>query len=276
MDVLSEVREVNLDDLVIDTAQVRTRHVAKELDELVDSIRSVGLLQPILVCPAEQSGKYSIITGQRRFLACKQLQLSTIAAVVFSERVSEIEAKVLSVTENLVRTDLSSADLIDVCTYLYKQYGSVKAVAEETGLSPSSVSNYVKYERLVEPLKALVDKGDVGLKTALRAQDAAATSGKVDPDDAVKLAKEMAPMSGPQQTKIIKDLRADPNLSTDDAIEDAKAGGKITQVVVTLSSEMHAALSRYADAQGMNQDDAAGALIRQGLYVNDFVAEAEH
>ncbi len=242
----------------------------------MDSIRSVGLLQPILVCPAEQSGKYSIITGQRRFLACKQLQMPTITAVVFSERVSEIEAKVLSVTENLVRTDLSSADLIDVCTYLYKQYGSVKAVAEETGLSQSRVSSYVKYERLAEPLKDLVDKGDVGLKTALRAQDAAATYGQVDSEQAVKLAMEMEPMSGAQQSKIVKDLQADPNLATDDAIEDAKAGGKITQVVVTLSSEMHLALSRYADSQGMNQDDAAGFLIRQGLYVNDFVAEPEH
>ena len=276
MVTFSEPKAISLGDLVIDTAQVRTRRTSKELDELVDSIDRQGLLQPILVCPAGEPGKYSIVTGQRRFLACMQLQHPTISAVVLSERVSEIDAKVLSLTENLVRTDLSSSDLIDVCTYLYKRYGSVKAVSQETGLSAAKVSNYVKYDRLATPLKELVDSGHVDVKTALRAQDAATTDGQVDPDEAVKLAEEMSPMSGVQQQKIVKDMRSNPELSADDAIEDAKSGGRITQVVVTLSSDVHAALGKYAESEDVRQDDAAADLIHQGLYLNDFITEPQH
>ena len=125
------------------------------------------------------------------------------------------------------------------------------------------------------PLKALVDNGEVPVQTAIRAQQAASVSGDVNLDDAVQFAKEMAPMSGPQQSKIVNTRKTNPFMTADDAIEDAKAGGRITQVVVTLSSEVHGALSRYAQSQGTNSDDAAGMLIRASLYENDFLEESE-
>ncbi len=264
-------KRISLDDLVIDTAQVRNRDVAKELDELVDSIRRVGLLEPIVVCPAEESGKFAIITGQRRFLAHRELQEEDIWAAVLSERVSETEAKVLSLTENLVRRDLNSRDLVDVCTYLFRQYGSLRAVSDETGLSYEKVRQYVKYEQLHEPLKALVDRNEVSIQTALRAQQAASIESPPNIEEAVQFAKAMAPMSGVQQKKIVENRQSEPDRPADDVIEDAKAGARITQVVVTLSSEVHGALGRYAESQGTNTDDAAGMLIRDGLYINDFL-----
>ena len=69
-----EFKEISLGDLTIGLGQVRTRDVAKEVDELADSIAQVGLLEPIVVCPAEEKGKYEIITGQRRFLAHQELK----------------------------------------------------------------------------------------------------------------------------------------------------------------------------------------------------------
>lgn len=270
-----EFKEINLDDLEIDTGQVRTSHVAKELDELVESIRTVGLLEPIVVCPTGEPGRFSIITGQRRYLAHRELQRPTIWAAVLDESLSEIDAKVLSVTENLVRTDLSSTDLIDVCTYLYKHYGTVRSVSEKTGLSSDTVSQYVKYDRLNESLKAMVDKGDVDIKTAVRAQNAADAGGETGEDEAVILAKEMSGMSGPQQQKIVKERKSNPSRSVGEVIEDAKAGGKITQVIVTLSSEVHSALGQYAAAEGTNQDDAAGKLIRDSLYDHNYLSDRE-
>ena len=97
----------------------------------------------------------------------------------------ERDAKVLSVTENLIRRDLNRKDLIDVCTYLYKQYDSMKDVADKTGLPYNKVREYVKYDRLKPELKKLVDNNDVELKTALRAQDAAAAGGDSNPQEAV-------------------------------------------------------------------------------------------
>ncbi len=70
--MVKEMRKIPLKDLVIGKGQVRKRHVSKDISELAESIKAVGQLNPIVVCPhAEQPGKFEIIIGQRRFLAIK-------------------------------------------------------------------------------------------------------------------------------------------------------------------------------------------------------------
>lgn len=262
---MDEVKDIRLDDIVISTGQVRVRDVGKEIDELAASIQKLGLLEPIVVCPAEKAGKYEILTGQRRFLAHKQLKRSTIRATVLKKRVDDVTAKALSLTENLVRRDLHSRDLIDACTALYKQYGSIAAVAEETGLPYSKVSQYVKYDRLSAELRKLVDTGQVDLKAALRAHDAASVTGKYNAAEAVKFAKEMSSMSGAQQERIVKKKAEEPEASADEIIESAKTGGKVVQVLVTLGQEVHKSLQSYAQSEGTSQDNAAADLIAEAL-----------
>lgn len=266
-----EFKEISLGDLTFGLGQVRVRDVSKDLDKLADSIRQVGLLEPIVVSPTEDEGQYEIITGQRRFLAHQELGKDTIWGAILDERVDEMTAKVLSVTENLVRRDLHSRDLIDVCTYLYRQYGSLKAVCDETGLSYSKVSQYVKYDQLIPELRQLVDSGEVTLNTALRAQRAASVSGETSVEEAVQFAKDMSPMSGVQQDAIVKKRESNPTQPIDEVIESARSGGRLTQIVVTLTSEIHSALGRYSESQSTNMNDAAGKLIQDGLFMNDFL-----
>jgi ParB family transcriptional regulator, chromosome partitioning protein len=268
---IREVKEIRLADLEIGKGQVRLRDVGKEIDELADSIRKVGLLEPIVVCEAETPGKFEIITGQRRFLAHKELKKETILAAILDQKLDETAAKVISVTENLIRRDLNSRDLIDACTFLFKKYGTIKAVAEETGLPQRKVALYVKYDQLVPQLKDLVDRGELTVQTALRAQQAASVSGEINPEEAVEFAKEMAPMSGAQQTKIVDARNDNPNIASDEVIENAKAGGKITQIVVTLSSNVHASLRDYAKNEGTSVDDAAQTLLRDALSDKGFL-----
>ncbi len=66
MGKIVEYREIPLDDLTISKGQVRTQTVVAGLDELAKSIDVQGLLQPIVICPAEESGKWEILTGQTR------------------------------------------------------------------------------------------------------------------------------------------------------------------------------------------------------------------
>jgi ParB family chromosome partitioning protein len=267
------VKEIALEDIVISKGQVRVRDVGKEIEELAASINKIGLLEPIVVCPAEKAGKYEILTGQRRFLAHKQLKKKTIRATVLSKRVTGDEAKALSLTENLVRRDLHSHDLIDACTALYKKYGSIAAVAEETGLPYPKVSQYVKYDRLKPELRKLVDAGTVELKAALRAHDAASVGGEYDAKEAVKFAKEMASMSGAQRDAIVKKKAEDPDASADEIIETAKTGGKIVQILVKLLPNVHQSLQAYAKAEGTNQDNAAADLISEALGGKGYLEE---
>lgn len=268
---IKEVKEIPLDDLVVGKGQVRLRDTARGIDELADSISKVGLLEPIVVCDAEAEGKYEIILGQRRFLASQELNLPSILAVILDERVAPMEAKILSLTENLIRQDLNPKDLIDVCNDLYNKYGSIQAVVDETGLPRNEVAKYVKYPRLVPELKELVDSREVKIDTAMRAQDAAGVLGDVDPKEAVELAKEMSTMSGAQQKKIVKERETHPEQPVDEVIEHAKTGGKITQVIVTLTDNVHRSLGSYADLEDRTLDDAAANLIEEGLADKGFL-----
>jgi ParB family chromosome partitioning protein len=265
----NQVKEIPLDDLVIGKGQVRTK-VGEGIDELAESIRVLGLLEPIVVTPANKDGKYEILTGQRRFLAHKKLKKKTILAVVRSEKIDEALAKGISVTENVMRLDLTRRELIDACTSLYKRYGSVKDVCDATGLPMSKVRDYVKYDRLIPALKKLVDEGNVDMKAALRAQDAASVSGRTDEKEAVAFAKEMSGMSGAQQERIVKERAQNPDTSADDVIEKAKTGSKVTQVIVTLSTTVHSSLQAFAKSEGQNQDDAAATLIEEALQQKGF------
>lgn len=269
-----EFTDISLDQLEIGKSQVRLSDVGKGIDELADSISKVGLLEPIVVAPKGSNGKYEIILGQRRFLAHQEIGLKTIKAGILSDRVTEIEAKVLSVTENLMRRDLNRKDLIDVCTYLYKQYGTIKDVATETGLPYNKVREYVKYDRLAPELKQLVDDTEVDLKAALRAQDASSTGGDFEPEETIKLAKELSGMSFVQQKKVQKELEEDPSESVDSVIDRAKGSGRVTQVVVTLGQHAHTSLQSFADDEGTVLDDAAAQLIEEGLVNKGYDTEA--
>ena len=266
---LQEVQELNLEDLTLSKGQVRTK-VGEGIDELAESIRVLGLLEPIVVTPSSKAGKYEILTGQRRFLAHKRLKKLTILAIVRTDKINEHVAKGISVTENVMRLDLTRRELIDACTSLYKKYGSVKDVCEGTGLPMSEVRNYVKYDRLVPKLKQLVDDGEVDIVTALRAQDAASVTGTTNEKEAVVFAKSMEPMSYIQQKKVVTERESDPDISADDIIESAKSSTKITQITVTLSATVHSALRSFAKTESQNQDAAAAALIEEGLQLKGF------
>lgn len=274
---IKEIRDIPLKDLVIGTGQVRVK-VGDNIDELASSISKVGLLEPIVVVESDDLGKFEILTGQRRFLAHTQLKRDTIKCAVLDEKVDEALAKIISLTENLVRDDLTAAEKIDACTWLYKKYGSIQVVAEHTGLKETTVREYVKFDRLVEGLQELVQEGTVDIKNALRAQDAATAAAANDEtklnDEAVMLAKEMQSMSGAQAEKLKKDRISTPEKPIEAVIDDSKTG-KVIQAIVTLTSSTHQALQMYASAQGQTQDDAAAGLIEQSLGLEGFLSEQE-
>lgn len=271
-----DYRDIPLADLIIGKGQVRTGDLGAGMDELARSIEVQGLLQPIVVCPASEQGKWEILTGQRRFLAHKQLGRDKIAAAVIDERVEPGRAKAISITENLIRRRLSGREKKDGITYLYQMYGSIKDVVEVTGLPYNDVRGNVMYPRLLNEMKALVDDGGVDVNVALKAQDAMTDAeGNVAIPGAVKLAREMNPMSGPQRKKTIKDLKSDPGASIDDIIENSKTGSKVTQVVATVTEDTRIALQRFAREGHRNQDEAAVALIEESLIRRGLLNEEE-
>ena len=273
-------QDIPLDDLVISRGQVRTQDVGKGIEELAESIEIQGLLQPILVCPARDSGKWEILTGQRRFLAHRMLEQAgklphaSIYAAVLDERVEESEAKAISLTENLIRRKLSGIDLKDGILYLYNLYGSIKDVAQKTGISQEIVRNHVKYPRLLPKLKELVNDHSIDVVAAVKAQDASIDySGEPDIEVAIQLAKEMTAMSGVQRDRLVKERKKSPNKPIDEVIEQAKTGPRGNRLVLYVSQDTHTGIQRFAREESTSQDEAAIVLIEEALTGRGFLDE---
>ena len=75
-----------------------------DLDKLAQSIDEIGVQQPVVVFPVlNQEGKFELIIGQRRFLACKQLKMKTIPAIVLKKAMNPVDAISYSFIENIHR-----------------------------------------------------------------------------------------------------------------------------------------------------------------------------
>ena len=109
---------IKLSEIKVSELNVRTNEVDTGLDELAESIRLFGLMQPIVLKGEFGHPPYEVIVGQRRFLAHKLLQRNDINAV-FSGKIDDIDAILISLSENMHRLDLDYADKAKTITKLF-------------------------------------------------------------------------------------------------------------------------------------------------------------
>ncbi|HTR24591.1 MAG TPA: ParB/RepB/Spo0J family partition protein [Terriglobales bacterium] len=122
--------------------QTRKTFAEEPLQELADSIRVQGVIQPIVVRPGEE-GRYHLILGERRFRASRMAGIETIPAIV--KRVSQQQAAEMTIVENLQRQDLNCLEQATAFANLSKQFLlSQEQIGERVGLSRGSVSNYMR------------------------------------------------------------------------------------------------------------------------------------
>lgn len=165
-----QLEELPLDKIDIGEGNVRQRKLDVGLAELAASMKRIGLLHPIVVF--EKNGRWELIIGQRRFLAAMELGWETIPAII-RKPLDSMQAKIFSLSENLHRRPLVPRDMSDVCRHLYLQRGSVKAVADELGVSIPTVSKYLSVALLPESIKKFVDDGEITAADAIKLWDAA-------------------------------------------------------------------------------------------------------
>ncbi len=133
----------------IDKNPYQTRYVFDEetLAELRDSIKEHGVVQPVVVRPAEKEGRYILVLGERRLRASKMAGKDTIPALI--RRVSPQQAAEMTVLENVVREDLNPLEQAEAFRVLSKEFQLTQAqIAERVGVSRETVSNYMRLLRL--------------------------------------------------------------------------------------------------------------------------------
>ena len=130
------------------------------IDNLADSIRVNGLVNPVTVrMVREADGEYDLIAGQRRFLAFHRLGKTTIAAIVRDD-LADTDATVLSFIENVQRADMHPMDKARAYEAIRAEYGEVRTVAKETGVSMSTVQRYLKLLNLASSIQEAMTTSD--------------------------------------------------------------------------------------------------------------------
>jgi ParB family chromosome partitioning protein len=148
---------VPIDVTLIDRNPYQTRYIFDEelLEELADSIRTNGVVQPVVVRPGETAGRYVLVLGERRLRASKLAGKATIPALV--RRLSRQQAAEMTVLENIQRQDLNAVEQAEAFRVLSKEFNLTQAqIAQRIGVSRETVSNYMRLLRLPEEVMQYV------------------------------------------------------------------------------------------------------------------------
>lgn len=143
--------------LSADPDQVRKHFDEESLDQLGASIKTHGLVEPIIVRPSEDGEGYQIISGERRFRAAQRAGITALPAIVRADLVGE-DVGVLQIIENLQREDLKLPELMHGIKRLVDAEGLAKA-AELLSKSKSWVSKRARPDDLVPQVAHLVESG---------------------------------------------------------------------------------------------------------------------
>ena len=163
-DSIEGVQSIPLKQIQAGKYQPRNLMDEGALNELADSIKSQGLMQPILVRPIKKTGqvKFEIVAGERRFRAAEIAGLKEIPALV--RDIADKNAAIMGLIENMQREDLNPLEeahgvkrLIDEFDYTHEQ------AAQAIGRSRSATSNLLRLIHLAEPVQTMLLAGDIDM-----------------------------------------------------------------------------------------------------------------
>ena len=174
--------EMDIEKLKPNFKQPRKNFDPQSIEELANSIKQAGVLQPVVAVPEE--GHYKIILGERRWRAAQKAGLKKIPVLVRLMKADhQIEA---SLVENLQREDLNPMEIAEAYQRLAEELGyTQEEIAEKVGKDRASVANYMRLLKLPPSIQKLLSNGDLamGHARALITVD--------DPELQVKLAKKI-------------------------------------------------------------------------------------
>lgn len=150
------IARLPIEAIIRDPHQARTRFDEAGLDELADSIRESGVIQPVVVAGDAEHG-YRLLAGERRWRAAQRAGLAELPAIVRNDLDPE-QARVLGLIENLQRESLGVMDTAHGLARLGEIHGLTHdAIAARIGKSRAYVSNFLRLRQLAAPVQALLD-----------------------------------------------------------------------------------------------------------------------
>ncbi len=157
---MEEMAEIRLSEIVPNPTQPRTEFDEEALEELADSIRQLGLIQPITV--KRDGEKYIIISGERRWRASEKAGLESIPAYI--REVDDTTLHAMALVENIQREDLNAIEISLGMQRLVEECGlTQEALAERLGKKRSTVANYLRLLNLPDEIQFAIKGGLISM-----------------------------------------------------------------------------------------------------------------
>lgn len=154
----TQIMEIAIDDLYPNPIQPRKSFDEDKIAELSESIKTSGLISPIVV--RKTNSKYEIIAGERRYHACKRAGLDRIPSIV--KEISDEEAFKISLIENLQREDLNPMEEAEAFYTLKKQFNLThQDIADAVVKDRSTITNSLRLINLPEEIKDALRQGSI-------------------------------------------------------------------------------------------------------------------
>lgn len=144
---------------LIDPNPYQTRRKVREesLNELADSIRASGVVQPVVVRPV-LNGRFQLVAGERRWLASKRAGKATVPAVI--RQVSNEQAMEITIIENLQREDLNPMEQARAFERLSREFNlTQEQIASRTGKDRASIANFIRLLKLPQKAQDALENG---------------------------------------------------------------------------------------------------------------------
>lgn len=153
--------QLALDEVVPNPRQPRRSFPDEALATLAASIAEIGVLQPVVVRPADESGRHVLVAGERRWRAARMAGLPEIPAIVRDEH-DESTNLVEALVENVQREDLSPLEEAAGYRQLLEDFGMThEDVALRVGRSRSAVSNTLRLLQLAPAIQGMLGRGEI-------------------------------------------------------------------------------------------------------------------
>ena len=164
-------REIPLSAIEADPNQPRRSFDPEKLQELSDSIKLYGIISPILVRAGKLPGRYTIVSGERRYRAATLAGLGSIPAIVSQNEQEEGRTLAVQLVENLQRDDLSPLERAQAIGALRDAHNlSIRDIAEKLSISKSAVQRSLEILQLPDDLLNALREGAAESKVLLLAK----------------------------------------------------------------------------------------------------------
>jgi len=225
--------------------QPRMTMNAIELEELAESIREHGIIQPLIVSHDEKSGRYILVAGERRLRAAKIAQLQMVPVII--RQTTDQQRLEIALIENIQRADLTPLETAEAYKHLHEAFGMThEEIARQVGKSRPTVTNNMRLLELPQSVREALADGKISegharallglntpqqqaeaLKTVLKHEyNVRQTEELVQRLSGTRLARPLRPAPSPEVTALEERLRS--QLGTRVTLQPGKKGGVIS------------------------------------------------